>query len=122
MKVLAALLILAVVAGCGSSAPAPPSTEPLSDIAVGLTEWSVATSTSTAKEGEVRMRVTNAGGTTHDLVVTGERGRWSTPKLAPGEQFELVVEAVAGEQLHLECTRRGHRGQGMWTTLDVAAS
>lgn len=120
--VAAAVLLLA---GCGSSTVEPSAGAGdgavRDELRVGLTEWAVETGGVTAAVGEVTLQVTNAGGTAHDLVVTGEEGSWRTPVLRTGEQAELVVTTVAGEVLLLDCSLTGHHAQGMWTTLQVEA-
>jgi hypothetical protein len=87
---------------------------------VGLTEWTISTSSPSTPPGRVALVVTNAGGTEHDLVVRGRAGRWETPDLAPGQQSRLVVRARPGETLRLWCSMPGHRTQGMHTTLTVS--
>jgi hypothetical protein len=90
-------------------------------VRVGLTEWEVHTSVPEVVPGRVRLTVTNAGGTAHDLVVRGEAGTWATESLAPGESARLQITSRPGERLELWCDKPGHRTQGMETTLRVAA-
>jgi uncharacterized cupredoxin-like copper-binding protein len=94
-------------------------TAPVSHLRVGLTEWTVTTSASMVRAGTVRLQVTNAGATQHDLVVSGRRGRWETPGLSPGQRNELAVTAVRGERLRLWCSLPGHEAQGMHATVLV---
>jgi hypothetical protein len=88
-------------------------------IRVGLSEWTISTSSATVLSGRVTLVVTNAGGTEHDLVVRGRAGTWETPDLDPGRQSRLTVRGRAGETLHMWCSMPGHRAQGMHTTLQV---
>lgn len=121
---LAALAATVVLAGCSAQeqAQAPePSASPSDQIRVGLTEWTIHTATAVAEPGELELVVTNAGGTEHDLVVTGEFGTWRTPLIEPGDRTTLEVAADAEETLHLDCSVPGHHESGMHTTLDVAA-
>lgn len=123
--VVPALLALAFLAGCGG----PASSSGFADasqgasqgathqVRVGLTEWSIEVSSSRVVPGRVRLVVTNAGATEHDLVVAGKLGSWSTHDLAPGQRARLVVRARGGEVLRLWCSMPGHRAQGMHTTL-----
>lgn len=90
-------------------------------VRVGLTEWSIAVAVPSVAPGEVTFLVTNAGGTEHDLLVSGQLGRWHTPDLDPGERTELTVQAKPGERLRLWCSLPGHEVQGMHTTLPVRA-
>ena len=127
-----ALLVLAGCAGCGEqdehASGTPPTTARRDSadgaaatgrIRVGLSEWTISTSSGTAPAGRVTLVVTNAGGTEHDLVVRGRSGTWETPDLDPGQQSRLTVRARAGETLRLWCSMPGHRAQGMHTTLHV---
>jgi hypothetical protein len=106
--------------------PMQPSTGQAADgpaaarrIRVGLSEWTISTSSATLPPGWVTLVVTNAGGTEHDLVVRGRAGTWETPDLDPGRQSRLTVRGRAGETLHMWCSMPGHRAQGMHTTLQV---
>jgi hypothetical protein len=126
----AVVLVLAGSGGCGEeehASGAPPttarpttqSTAGQGGIRVGLTEWTISTSSRTAPAGRDTLVVTNAGGTEHDLVVVGRSGTWETPDLDPGQQTRLTVRARPGETLKLWCSMPGHRAQGMHTTLRV---
>jgi len=90
-------------------------------VRVGLTEWKILTSVDHVPSGTVRLRVTNAGATEHDLVVEGRAGTWRTDDLDPGAAQRLSVEARPGETLRLWCSEPGHETQGMHTTLRVAS-
>jgi len=127
LRVGAAAALLAVVTGCG--AEAAPGAEvaarqvPAADhapVRVGLTEWTIVVSRSQVPAGKLHLVVTNAGATTHDLVVRGSRGTWGTPDLAPGERARLTVRAAPHETLQLWCSMPGHRAQGMHTTLTTS--
>ena len=110
------------LSGCGgpaSSEATGASQAPARHVRVGLTEWNVAVSSARVLPGRVRLTVTDAGATEHDLVVAGALGSWSTPDLAPGQRARLWVRARPGEVLRLWCSRPGHRAQGMHTTLAV---
>ena len=88
-----------------------------SSVRVGLTEWTIVTSTSFVRPGRVRLVVTNTGATEHDLAVQGRAGHWRTPVLEPGQRAALTVRARPGEALALWCTEPGHRAQGMHAVL-----
>jgi uncharacterized cupredoxin-like copper-binding protein len=92
---------------------------PARHVRVGLTEWSVLTSTDRVRPGTVRLTVTNTGATEHDLVVQGRADRWHTEPLDPGGRARLTVQARPGEVLRLWCSEPGHESQGMHTTLTV---
>lgn len=119
---LAGLLavVLALVVGCSGPAPGTTPTAPAAASArVGLTDFAVHARPVTVLPGTVVLRATNAGATLHDLVVRGREGEWRTVPLRPGEQAELVVQARAGERLHLWCSIGGHDAAGMRSTLRV---
>lgn len=122
------LLVAAAVGLCGCAGPGPgpaassPAGTPSSEIRIGLSEWSIHTGGAVAEPGEVRLIVTNAGATAHDLTVEGERGSWRTPMIGPGEQARLTVDAAPAETLALDCSVPGHHDNGMYGTLEVAAA
>lgn len=128
----AVLVVPALVlplAGCGGTAqpagrPAPGGTTAAEsaprDLRVGLTEWTITLAGDTVAAGRIRLQVTNAGGTTHDLVVEGQAGEWHSDELRPGERDRLRVVGRPGETLELWCDEPGHEAQGMHTTLRVA--
>lgn len=76
-------------------------------IRVGLVEWSLELSRTTVRPGRLRLRVTNAGGTEHDLRVHGRRGSWHLPGLDPGQVAVLNVRTSPGERLHLSSAEPG---------------
>lgn len=131
---LAALAALTAVllSGCGSGSGGGTTSErmtqhaatrrPVDRLRVGLTEWQIDVSAGRVTPGTVRMLVTNAGSTTHDLYVRGRRGTWHTRDLPPGGHQRLVVRTVPREGLHLWCSLPGHAAQGMRTTLPVATA
>ena len=128
MKRSVTLLALAVVVtGCGESASADVTGGGATarvvrhpQLRVGLTEWTIVTSRSQVPAGRIRLVVTNAGATVHDLVVQDSSGTWETRDLRPGERTGLVVSAPPDETLHLWCSMPGHRAQGMDTTVSTS--
>lgn len=125
-----AVVAALVCAGCaGAADDGTPSTAAASadsvgttssPLRVGLTEWTIALSTSTVQPGRLHLVVTNAGATEHDLYVRGRAGQWHTPDLDPAERAELTVDARPGESLKLWCAEPGHEAQGMRTSITVA--
>jgi hypothetical protein len=117
---------LVCLSGCsehGSDLGAAPASShpsrPAHALRVGLTEWTISLAPTVAAPGRVTLSVTNAGGTEHDLVVSGRDGSWATRDLAPGQRARLVVRGRAGERLHLWSSLPGQRLQGMDTHLPV---
>lgn len=127
--VLAAVVagLAATLAACGDeetevtdNAPTSDDQTPAEALRLGLTEWSIEASASVLVPGTVEVVVTNAGGTGHDVSITGEAGTWATRVLAPGEQTEFSIQTVPGEELSLVCTVAGHHSAGMHRTVSVA--
>lgn len=123
------LLAAVTVAGCagvdtapGGSAAATPGSvaSPASNVRVGLTEWSVDSSSPLLAPGRVSLTVTNAGTTGHDFVLEGAGTRVHTPVLQPGERMTLSVRLPPGARLRTACTVPGHASAGMRGTLQVA--
>lgn len=98
----------------GNNAPAAASAR------VGLTEWSIITSTRRLSPGPVVITVTNTGSTAHDLLVRGGKVRAHTRELRPGKRQTLRLDAPPGQALHLSCTLPGHHQAGMHATVTVA--
>lgn len=101
-----------------SSAPSADGSA-ASELRLGLTEWGIETGGVRLRPGVVQVRVLNAGGTRHDVVITGKEGRWASPVLGPGEMHLMEITAAPGEQLDLVCTLTGHEAQGMHTSIRV---
>ncbi|MFC7402806.1 hypothetical protein [Citricoccus sp. GCM10030269] len=91
----------------------------VSELRLGLTEWSIETGGVRLSPGTVTVQVTNTGGTRHDVVIQGEEGTWASPVLGPGQRHDMTITAVAGEELELVCTLTGHDEQGMHTWIAV---
>lgn len=127
LGVIVAGLAATTLAACGDEeteatddAPTSDDQTPAEALRLGLTEWSIEASASVLVPGTVEVVVTNAGGTGHDVSITGEAGTWATRVLAPGEQTEFSIQTVSGEELSLVCTVAGHHSAGMHRTLSVA--
>lgn len=117
-RALLALVALAAVACSGAPAP---TTGPAADtVRVGLTEWDVAVSAGALAEGHVKLEVTNAGTTAHDLRVSGQGMETTTPMLSSGDTAVVSIQADAGDEILLWCSVPGHREQGMERRLRVA--
>ena len=118
----AAALLALLTTGCTADAPASPPAVPAAAAArVGLTDFEISARPVHVLPGSVRLQVTNAGATLHDLVVRGSAGEWRTPFLRPGESAVLEVETTVGESLELWCSVAGHDAAGMRSALPVVA-
>ena len=119
----ALVLALALLTTTGCAAPADgPAVDapPAASARVGLTDFAVTSRPVAVLPGSVRLDVTNAGATVHDLVVRGSSGEWRTPVLRPGEAAQLEIRAEPGERLELWCSVTGHDAAGMRSHLTVA--
>jgi hypothetical protein len=111
------VLLAVTVSACAPTGdPAAPSTvaadgPPADTLAVGLTDFAIATSADRVVDGTVTLEVTNAGATAHDLRIAGDRADLRTDVLPPGGTTTITVT--------LRCTLPGHRRQGMETSLSV---
>lgn len=120
-QVLATVLTVAgLVTACArDEAPSAPRGQATAELRLGLVEWDIETGGVQLLPGEVQVRVTNAGGARHDVVIHGEQGTWESPVLEPGASHEMVITTVAGEELSLVCSLTGHHSQGMHARIDV---
>ena len=101
------------------AAPTPPAPQtPSNDVRVGLTEWDVVASAAAVSAGPLRLTVTNAGTTAHDLRVAGAT-TGGTRLLAPGESQKVTLDVAVSGTLQLWCDVAGHRDQGMTLELPV---
>lgn len=115
---LSASVALMTIACAG---PAPPVRQAASnDIRVGLTEWDVVASATGVSAGQLRLTVTNAGTTAHNLRVAGAT-KGGTRLLAPGESQKVMLNVAVSGTLQLWCDVTGHRDQGMALELPVTA-
>ena len=115
-------IIAAAVALASAACAAQPTTGPSlasADVRVGLTEWELATSATTVSSGRVRLTVTNAGATAHDLRIAGAADG-ALPLLAPGERRTVTLNVGADGVLTLWCDVPGHRAQGMELEVPVS--
>lgn len=115
---LAAVLALAAIACAGAATDRAGA--PATSARIGLVEWEITTSAAVLSQGEVFLRVTNAGTTTHDLRVSGAGTQAATPLLAPGESAILSLQVDKSDELILWCGLPGHRRQGMERRLLAA--
>ena len=118
VSIVAAVVALAAAA-CAAQATTGPSVAS-DDVRVGLTEWEVVTSATAVSPGPVRLTVTNAGATAHDLRIAGAADG-AVPLLAPGERRTVTLNVVADGVLTLWCDVPGHRAQGMELEVPVPA-
>lgn len=116
--IVAAVVALASTA-CAAQATTGPSVAS-DDVRIGLTEWEVATSATAISPGPVRLTVTNAGATAHDLRFAGAADG-AVPLLAPGERRTVTLNVIADGVLTLWCDVPGHRAHGMELEVPVVA-
>jgi plastocyanin len=119
-----AILIGAVVLGCGGSAGA--STAPVSlppgAIAVKASEYKFEPSTITAVPGSATFVVTNAGATEHELrILKGETEVGAAAAIAPGATGQVTVTLEPGSYTYV-CKIAAHDQLGMKGTLTVGAT
>jgi hypothetical protein len=118
------VLLALLVGGCAEapgSAPEP-SGPPAAELRVGLVEWGFTLSAPALRAGAVRLEVTNAGATAHDLrVLDGDRVLAASPPIPPGATGALEFDATGLQQVEFLCTLPGHEAQGMVRTVAVSA-
>lgn len=119
----ATVLVGVLAAACGGIAqgrPAPATGT--SALRVGLAEYTVTTTGAAIRPGSVRLVVTNAGSSEHDLEATqGGRRLGQTRMLRPGEHADLLIDVAPGRDLvRFTCTVPGHDTAGMHTSVQVA--
>jgi plastocyanin len=117
---LLAVLVLALLGGCGSGAREEAAEEPIETIQVRETEFSLDPNTITLEEpGTYTFRAENAGDTVHVLEIEGEGIEEETEELQPGESADLMVSLEPGTYV-LYCPVDDHEDRGMKGTLTIA--
>ena len=126
-RLAAAGVLLALASACtptGTAAgPAGTAAEgaPADRIDVGLTDFTIATSTARVVAGTITLDVTNVGATAHDLRIDGDGIEQRSEVLPPGATTMVNVATDGADILTLWCSLPGHRRQGMETTLSVVS-
>ena len=109
-----------------------PQTEPVNEIDVSETEFTLAPSpvqpasddggppTTQANTGKVTFHITNDGTTTHSFVFNNLGNEEEIPKpLAPGDSTDLTVDVPSSGFYEYYCPIDGHQDQGMQGQLEV---
>jgi len=136
--VVASLVALGLLAGCGSSSshnasaptPGPPSTgastAPASAgpkaLSVTETEFKLGPSAANAAAGKVTVTVRNAGATVHALEIEngGPGGKdLRSPTIRPGSVATITAQLKAGKTYEWYCPIANHRALGMKGKLTV---
>ncbi len=116
---LLAVLVLALLGGCGSEAREEAAEEPIEIIEVRETEFSLDPNTITLEgPGTYTFRAENTGDTVHVLEIEGEGIEEETEELQPGESADLKVRLEPGSY-ELYCPVDGHEDRGMKGTVTV---
>jgi plastocyanin len=118
VKTLAAAVVaLALLAGCGGSS----SPQPSGSIKVTLTEFKFDPSTISAPSGKVVFYLVNAGTTSHDLVIRDGSGNRidGSELMSAGDTLVFTVNSIAAGTYTYFCDQSGHEASGMKGTLTV---
>jgi uncharacterized cupredoxin-like copper-binding protein len=137
----AAVAMVAVTACSGGSTPAPSTGGGGGDgteVAVTLSEWSVALADSSVPAGDVTLKVTNTGANVHELIVVDtdtkaealpvdgatvdEAGLTVVDEVedvAAGGTATLALVDLAAGHYAVFCNVEGHYSQGMHADLTV---
>jgi plastocyanin len=122
------LLVVALVAGCGSDDEESSGTTEATGAATGETVELTATdfkfdqsTVNVDAAGSTTFRLTNDGGTTHALEIEGQGIEEETDEIGPGESAEVTVDLEAG-QYEFYCPVSNHKDLGMEGTLVVGGS
>ena len=125
MRRFALLLLVALLAGCGSDDNESSGTTEETEASSGATVELVATdfkfdqsTVNVDAAGTTTFRLTNDGGTTHGLEIEGQGIEEEAEEIGPGESTEVTVDLKAG-QYEFYCPVSNHRELGMEGTLVV---
>ncbi|NIR28978.1 MAG: hypothetical protein GWN84_06620 [Gammaproteobacteria bacterium] len=92
-------------------------------LGVVLSEWSMGFNQTSTADGDLRVRVSNAGQAPHNLTIESSGGRHyvETTLLPPGASRTLEVDLPDGTY-EVYCNVPGHRKFGMEATLTVGGA
>lgn len=113
-------LAVALLAGCGGSAPA----EPAGSIKVTMTEFKFdPTAINNVPAGKVVFFLVNAGnGTSHDMIIRDSSGKRiaGSELVSAGDSTVFTVDNIAAGTYTIFCDQPGHESSGMKGTLTVS--
>lgn len=119
MKTLmAAVLAVALLAGCGGSSTAQPG----GSTKVTMTEFKFEPSTLNVSAGKVVFYLVNAGnGTSHNMIIRDSTGKKvaGSELVSAGDQSVFTVDNIAAGTYTIFCDQPGHEASGMKGTLTV---
>lgn len=118
----AALLLTAAAAGFAVPVMAQEGDDEVPVVDIALTEFSLGFNERLVPGPRVRFNIVNSGTIAHAFALQvpqdGSTAVVETPRLEPGEEYELIVELPPGEYT-VYCPVGDHRDQGMRGTLIV---
>jgi plastocyanin len=116
----AALLAVALLAGCGGSAGG--TSQPSGSIKVTMTEYKFDPATISAPSGKVVFWLVNAGnGTSHDMIIRDSSNTRiaGSELISAGDTFVFTVDNISAGTYTYFCDQPGHEGSGMHGVLTV---
>ena len=116
--VIAALLAVALLSGCGGSSTA----QPAGSVKVTMTEFKFDPSTISVPAGKVVFYLVNAGnGTSHNFIIRDSSGKKiaGSELVSAGDQSVFTVDNIAAGSYTIFCDQPGHEASGMKGTLTV---
>ena len=116
--VLAAVLAVALLGGCGGSSTPQPS----GSFKVTMTEFKFDPSTISLPAGKVVFYLVNAGnGTSHNMIIRDSSNRRisSSSLVSAGDSSVFTVDSIAAGTYTIFCDQQGHEASGMKGTLTI---
>ena len=112
---LAALLVGALVSGCGATHHVPSG----GTLDVSVNEWRVTPGNVDAQAGVLEIVVHNSGRLAHDLVISHDGVRVvATPPIMPGQDMEVSASVGKGSYL-MYSSMLNDQATGIYGTLHV---
>lgn len=115
---MGAVLVVALLAGCGGSSAA----QPAGSNKVTMTEFKFDPSTINVSAGKVVFYLVNAGnGTSHNMIIRDSTGKKiaGSELVSAGDQSVFTVDSIAAGTYTIFCDQPGHEASGMKGTLTV---
>lgn len=121
LRLGAALLAVALLAGCGGSSGSG-AAQPAGSIKVTMTEFKFDPATITTSSGKVVFWLVNAGnGTSHDLIIRDSSNNRvaGSELISAGDTIAFTVPNITAGTYTFFCDQPGHEASGMHGVLTV---
>ena len=121
IPVLAGLIAMTAVVGCGGGGGSSSSGPPAGSIVVKLSEYKFDPSAITHAHGSITFFLENNGTAAHDMFIYDSSGKQvqGSDLVQPGNDATFTVTIANPGAYSFKCTQPGHADSGMKGTLTI---